>query len=90
MLTKNPRIDKVIAWDLSPALLGEVLPSMVGLVGGDLEKIERVCGRFTPLMLDDHSTDLVVMSSAFHHELDPDALLQELVRVVRPRGPSFS
>src|SRR5512132_414850 len=49
MLTKNPRIDKVIAWDLSPALLGEVLPSMVKLVGGDVEKIERVCGRFTPL-----------------------------------------
>ena len=86
MLTKNPRIDKVIAWDLSPALLGEVLPGMVGLVGGELEKVERVCGGFTPLMLDDHSIDLIVMSSAFHHEPDPNALLQELVRVIRPRG----
>jgi len=86
MLTKNPRVDKVIAWDLSPALLGEVLPGMVRLMGGDVDKVERVCGRFTPIMLDDHSIDLVVMSSAFHHEPDPDALLRELVRVVRPTG----
>jgi SAM-dependent methyltransferase len=86
MLTQNERVARVVAWDLSPSLLADVLPEMVALVEGELSKIDPVCGYFTPLLLDDHSIDLAVMSSAFHHATDPDALLRELVRVVRRRG----
>ena len=50
---------------LSPALLEDVLPGMVDMMGGDLDKVERVCGRFAPIVLEDDAVDLVVMSSAF-------------------------
>ena len=49
MLSAEPRVGHVIAWDGSPHLLGQVLPEMVGLVGGDMDRIERVCGDFVPL-----------------------------------------
>jgi SAM-dependent methyltransferase len=87
LLTREERVGRVIAWDGSPHLLEAVLPEMVALAGGDMGKVEPVCGDFTPLVLEDGSVDAVVMSSAFHHADDPDALLAELVRVVRPGGP---
>jgi SAM-dependent methyltransferase len=85
-LTRLRRVERVIAWDSSLPLLTRVLPSMVALVDGDVSKIERVCGGFTPLLIADNSIDLVVMSSAFHHATDPDALFDELKRVVREPG----
>ena len=81
------RVNRVIAWDASPALLRDVLPELIELVGGDAAKVERVCGQFTPLLLDDDSVDAVVMSSAFHHAENADELLADLTRVVQPRGP---
>jgi SAM-dependent methyltransferase len=86
LLTRHPRVEKIVAWDASPALLKSVLPATVSLAGGDLSKVERVCGHFTPLLLDDDSIDLVVMSSAFHHCSTPVALLDDLSRVIRGRG----
>ena len=86
MLSAEPKVAHVIAWDSSPHLLEQVLPEMVELVGGDIARIERVCGDFVPLMLGDTSQDLVVMSSAFHHAGDPRRLLGELRRVPRPDG----
>ena len=80
------RVARVIAWDASSALLRDVLPEVVELVG-DATKVERVCGRFTPLLLDDDSVDATVMSSAFHHAENADELLAELTRVVQPGGP---
>jgi SAM-dependent methyltransferase len=77
----------VIAWDSSRLLLEELFPAVVELVGGRLDKIERVCGDFLPLMLDDGAVSAVVMSSAFHHSPEPERLLGELVRVVEPAGP---
>jgi SAM-dependent methyltransferase len=87
LLSVEPCVERVIAWDSSVHLLGEVLPRMVELAGGDLAKVEQVCGDFLPLVLEDGSVDAVVMSSAFHHADDPHALLAELVRVVAPGGP---
>ncbi len=86
MLSAEPKVGHVIAWDGSPHLLEHVLPETVALVGGDLERIERVCGDFVPLTLPDASLDLVAMSSAFHHAPDPRRLLGELRRVLRPGG----
>jgi len=76
----------VVAWDSSWRLLCEVLPAMVAEVGGEPGKIEPVCGNFTPLLLDDDSIDLVVMSSAFHHAPEPEALLADLRRVLSRSG----
>lgn len=86
MLSAQPRVQRVIAWDSSLALLRDVLPDMVEIVGGEADKIDRVCGDFAPLALDDGAVDAVVMSSAFHHAARPDALLAELARVLAPGG----
>jgi SAM-dependent methyltransferase len=86
MLTQHASVDSVIAWDASPVLLGEVVPAMFALMGGDISKVQRVCGRFSPLPIETSSIDVVTMSSAFHHASDPDGLLEELIRVVKPPG----
>lgn len=86
LLSAQPRVASVLAWDSSPHLLSELLPPMVDLAGGDMAKIEPVCGDFTPLLLDDDSIDAVVMSSAFHHAASPDVLLAEVRRVLHPAG----
>jgi SAM-dependent methyltransferase len=86
MLTREPYVANVLAWDSSPRLVRELLPATVELVEGDMGKVERVCGEFVPLVLADDSVDLVVMSSAFHHAERPRELLGELRRVLVPGG----
>ena len=85
-LSHSRGVASVIALDGSARLLRDVLPRMVDLVGGELAKIEPVCGGFTPLPLDDRSLDAVVMSSAFHHAERPAELLGECRRVLVPGG----
>ena len=86
MLSARPQVSRVIAWDSSLTLLRDLVPEMIGLAGGDADKIERVCGDFLPLLLDDGSVDVIVMSSAFHHAERPEVLLAELARVLAPGG----
>lgn len=86
MLSRRPQVSRVLAWDASPRLLEQVLPDMVRLLDGDPAKVEPVCGEFTPLLLSDHSIDLATMGSAFHHCAEPEALLADLRRVIRPGG----
>jgi ubiquinone/menaquinone biosynthesis C-methylase UbiE len=86
VLSKQPNVERVIAWDSSPHLLNDALPRVFELIGGETSKLEAVCGGFTPLLLDDQSIDVVVMSSAFHHAPDPDTLLEELRRTLVPQG----
>jgi ubiquinone/menaquinone biosynthesis C-methylase UbiE len=86
LLTREPAVERVIAWDSSRHLVEVVLPEMVALVEGDVARVERVCGDFLPLLLDDSSVDVIAMSSAFHHSDRPGALLDEMHRVLRPGG----
>lgn len=85
-LSARGAVASVVALDASLRLLRDVLPRMVERVGGDLGKIEAVCGGFTPLPLRDASVDAVVMSSAFHHAERPAELLRECTRVLAPGG----
>lgn len=86
LLSARPEVQRVVAWDGSERMLSEVLPAMVGLLDGEIKKVEPVCGRFVPLLVEDGGIDLVVMSSAFHHCDDPDELLEEIRRVLSPDG----
>lgn len=86
LLSARPDVERVIAWDASEAQLREMVPQSVELVGGDISKVETVCGFFAPLTLDDASVDCAVLASAFHHAERPGEVLAELVRVVRPGG----
>ena len=84
MLSREPWVHEVVAWDGSPHLLTESLPRTIELMDGDASKVMPVCGEFVPLKLDDASIDLAVMSSAFHHSDTPVELLGELRRVLAP------
>jgi ubiquinone/menaquinone biosynthesis C-methylase UbiE len=86
MLSRKQHVASVVAWDSSPRLVGDHLPVTVGLLDGDIAKVEPVCGEFVPLLIDDHSIDVAVMSSAFHHSDRPRELLDELRRVLVPGG----
>jgi SAM-dependent methyltransferase len=84
MLSRRVEVARIIAWDSSPALLANLLPQMLSLLEGEADKVEPICGGFIPLILDDHSVDLIVMASAFHHCSEPLPLLAEMRRVLRP------
>jgi ubiquinone/menaquinone biosynthesis C-methylase UbiE len=86
LLSKQSNVERIIAWDRSPQLLTDALPRVFELIGGEASKLDAVCGDFTPLLLDDQSIDLTVMSSAFHHAPDPHTLLEELRRTLSPEG----
>jgi SAM-dependent methyltransferase len=86
LLSRDERVRRVIAWDSSASLLTDRLPEVVAHLDARMDRIERVCGDFTPLMLDDDSVDLAVMVSAFHHADAPGELLSDLCRVLRPGG----
>jgi SAM-dependent methyltransferase len=86
MLSSEPNVQRVLAWDSSPSLLANFLPATVSLLRGDAAKIEPVCGDFLPLVIERDSVDLVVMSSAFHHADRPAELLAELARIIRDNG----
>jgi len=86
-LSREDYVRSVVAWDSSRRLLEGMLSATVELVGGEMGKVEPVCGEFVPLLLEDDSIDLAVMSSAFHHCDSPLALLEELRRVLRPGAP---
>jgi len=86
LLSRESNIERIVAWDSSPHLLAATLPRVFELIGGDSGKLEVVCGDFVPLLLDDRSIDVAVMSSAFHHASDPLGLLDELRRVLTPQG----
>ena len=86
MLSREPNVDRIVAWDSSCSLLTDLLPRTIRLVGCDMNKIERVCGDFSPLLIEDHSIDVVTMSSAFHYSDRPEHLLADLARVIRDGG----
>lgn len=86
MLSARGDVTRLIAWDSSPKLLGDFVSQSVEMLDGDMSKVELNCAEFTPLLLDDGEVDLAVMASAFHHAAEPDELLRELHRVLRPGG----
>jgi ubiquinone/menaquinone biosynthesis C-methylase UbiE len=86
MLTSRSDVSTVIAWDASEPLLQRTLPEMLTIAGGDPTKVRAVVGMFTPLLLDDRSIDLIVMSSAFHHVDEPGRLLDDCRRVLDDAG----
>jgi ubiquinone/menaquinone biosynthesis C-methylase UbiE len=85
-LSQNAKIKKLIAIDSSENYLQNFLPSVVSQLKGDISKIEAVQGFFSPVLLEDASVDLIVISSAMHHAESMSAVLSEFKRVLKPNG----
>ena len=50
------------------------------------DRVEFVCADGEKLPWDDHSVDAVVFNHIYEHVVDPDAVLAEIRRVLRPSG----
>jgi ubiquinone/menaquinone biosynthesis C-methylase UbiE len=85
-LSQNKMVKNIIAIDSSENYLEKFLPNVVSQLKGDYSKIETVQGLFTPIMLEDESVDLIVISSAVHHAESMNAILVEFKRVLKTGG----
>lgn len=85
-LSSFKTVNKILSVDSSINYLENFMPQIIDLMNGDISKIERVQGLFTPLLLKDNSIDLLVISSAAHHADNLVSLLNEFHRVLKPGG----
>ena len=85
-LSRNEKVARIIAIDSSSNYLKNFLPGVIALSAGDPLKVEAIQGMFTPLLLPSDCVDTVVMSSAIHHADSPQAVLEEILRVLKPSG----
>ena len=78
-----PRAAKVIAVDSSPAMLDVAAGNLTAL---GVDNVTLVEGSVDALPLADDSVDAAVANMVLHHAPDPNAMLTEMARVVRPGG----
>lgn len=85
-LSRYEKVETVFALDCSKYNLEIMLPKMVALTGGNIDKIKPILGLFTPLVTKGFFYDLVVSSSAIHHCPDLQNCLREVYRALKPGG----
>lgn len=75
---------KVICFDLSEEMLGRL--ERMAERSGVRDKIETLKGNASSIQLDNESVDLAFSHGVFHELSDPEAVLQEMTRVLKPEG----
>jgi ubiquinone/menaquinone biosynthesis C-methylase UbiE len=85
-LSKIDKIDKIISIDSSKLYLEKFFPNVVSSMNGKFEKIELIQGLFNPILIEDNSADMIVISSAIHHANSMKTVLDEFYRVLKPEG----
>jgi ubiquinone/menaquinone biosynthesis C-methylase UbiE len=78
-----PRVERVIGIDNAPAML-EVARENLRALGAS--NVELVVGEASRLPLEDGAVDAAFANMVLHHAEDPEAMLREMARVVRPGG----
>lgn len=79
-------IKKLYCLEMSEHRLHEYAPKVLNHYNVNPNSIELCLGSFYELKLEENSVDFVVLSQAFHHADDPERLLKEIKRVVKPNG----
>lgn len=84
-LAAAPKVRKVSALDISPAMCGRLRAKVARLPRSN---IDVLVGNATDLPLGDRSADVVLSNYCFHHVCDADKrrALDEVRRVLRPGG----
>jgi len=88
-LSQFDEVAKIYNVDSSRYFLTTMMPELVQLMNGNREKIEPIEGIFSPLLFDDGSLDVVVVSSSLHHADSMELILKEIHRVLKKEGLLF-
>ena len=78
-----PRVERVVGIDNSPAML-EVARKNLRALGAS--NVDLVVGEASLLPLEDGAVDAAFANMVLHHAEDPEAMLREMARIVRPGG----
>ena len=76
-------VAEVVGVDNSPAMLAVAGDTLATL---GLDNVRLLEGELDALPLPDDSVDVAVANMVLHHAPDPEAMLSEMARVVRPGG----
>jgi len=79
-------VDMLYCLEYSEHRLLKIGPAVLDHYCIPKEKVVLALGSFYDLHIDDQSLDFVFMSQAFHHADDPNRLLKEIRRVLKPKG----
>ncbi len=85
-LSSMANVREITIVDASRSYLEKNLPVAVRRLAGNAQKIKPAVGYFSPLLFDDSSLDLVVVSSSLHHADCLESVLKEIHRVLMPGG----
>jgi ubiquinone/menaquinone biosynthesis C-methylase UbiE len=86
LLSREPGVEKLYAIEVSKHRLLRLAPPVCEFLGAVEDKIIRAVGSFYDIRLSDGSVDFCMMCQAFHHADDPERLLRELQRILKPGG----
>jgi len=86
LLSKIESVERIYAVEISKHRVLKIAPRVFDLFNANTKKIKRVIGNFYNMKLGDASIDFCFMSQAFHHADNPDKLLYEVYRILRPSG----
>ncbi len=79
----SPRVLRVVGIDSAPAML-EVARENLRALGAS--NVDLVVGEASRLPLEDEAVDAAFANMVLHHAEDPEAMLREMARLVRPGG----
>lgn len=85
-LLKDSWVKKLYCLEYSKYRLFTIGPKVLEHYKVPKEKVVLVYGSFYDLHLPDNSLDFAFLSAAFHHADNPDLLLNEIKRVLKPSG----
>lgn len=90
VLSSLSSVKSIDAIDSDEHMLEKMLPEIVENLSGDMSKITRIHGLFTPILTaPEGGYDIICMSSAAHHHDNIFELMQELERSVTEGGYIF-
>ena len=85
-LLKQRDVEHIHCVEMSAHRLLEIGPKILEHANVSTELVTLCLGDFAKLRLSDGALDFAFLSKAFHHASDPNALLTELKRVLKPGG----
>ena len=86
VLSRLDNVASIDSLDSDTNNLSKMLPEVIKILGGKVEKIKPIRGLFQPILREDKYYDIIVASSAVHHSDSLIGLLKELNRAVSDNG----